>query len=237
MRRRSLILLVPLLLWADLDAGAQTQRIDDFQAYEDGGLPTSWQYLVDRRHLVPVSEQYMAPRERFTVKSEGGNRFVRVYTEGEAVHLTLANDGERILDWNTSSHPVLSWDWRALRLPTGAREDVDRLNDTGAGVYVVFKMDGFLIKRPKAIKYTYSSSLPVGTVVSYGSLRVVVVSSAREGYGAWEHIERNVVEDYRRLFGEDPPDRPLSLRLWGDSDDTGGIGEADFDNIQVLPSR
>lgn len=211
---------------------AQDVVVDDFESYSAGDLPTGWQYLVDNKRLEPFGPLYNAPREQFTIVSEGGNLFTRVYTEGEAMHLTLAN-GHAGFQWDAERHPVLAWDWRARRLPTGAREDVERLNDTGAGLYVVFKVDGFIIKRPKSIKYTYSSSLPVGTVVSYGSLRVVVVSSALDGYGTWQHIERNVMDDYRRLFNEEPPTRPVSIRLWGDSDNTGGFGEADFDNIRL----
>ncbi len=138
---------------------------------------------------------------------------------------------------NTRTHPVLSWDWRAIDLPAGAREDDDSRNDSGAGVYVLFSIDGRFIKRPKAIKYVYSSTLPVGTVVTYGKLKVVVVSSARNGAGDWEHIERNVVEDYRRLFGDEPPAAPLYIRLWSDSDNMGVISRADFDNVMLLTGR
>ena len=32
------------------------------------------------------------------------------------------------------------------------------------------------------------------------------------------------------------PDRPLVIRLWGDSDNTRTIAQADFDNIMLLPA-
>ena len=123
-------------------------------------------------------------------------------------------------------------------LPEGAREDDRKRDDTGAALYVVFGTDW--LGRPKAVKYTYSSSLPVGTVVEKGPLKVLVVASAPEtGTGVWVSHERNVAEDYRLLFGDDPPDRPNMLMIWSDSDSTDSVADADYDDIMVLafPSR
>ncbi len=246
---RPVLILVPLLLVLLAPTHAAQQRgeprvddpapvdivIDNFEAYRTGGLPTRWKYQVNKK-LVTLEPTHMRPRERFYVVEEPGNKMLRVYTDGEAVHLSLDN-GSDALDWDLETHPLMQWDWRALRLPPEAREDRDAINDTGAGIYVFFAFEGFLIKRPKAIKYTYSSTLPVGTVINYGKLKVVVVSSAAEdAMGDWQTITRDVAADYRALFGGSPPRRPLLIRLWGDSDNTNSIAEADFDNIRLLPS-
>lgn len=235
-----LILLLPVLLSIDSgspipseDQDSRPMVIDDFESYEDGALPVKWKYLHDNQ-LVPLTADHMRPKERFYVTQDGDNQVVRVYTDGEAVHLTMANEPDGF-DWDIRTHPRMAWDWRALRLPPGAREDQDGLNDTGAAVYVIFSMEGFLFKRPKTIKYTYSSTLPVGTVASYGKLKVIVVSSGLDGLGTWQSIERDVVADYAQVFGGEPPERPLSIRLWGDSDNTEAVAEADFDNIRLLP--
>ncbi len=208
--------------------------IDDFESYSSGSIPAKWRALYNDR-LVALTPEFMNDREWFEARRENGNGYVRAFSSSEAAHINKGNgDG---FDWNTRTHPVLSWDWRAIDLPAGAREDDDSRNDSGAGVYVLFSIDGRFIKRPKAIKYVYSSTLPVGTVVTYGKLKVVVVSSARNGAGDWEHIERNVVEDYRRLFGDEPPAAPLYIRLWSDSDNMGVISRADFDNVMLLTGR
>lgn len=204
--------------------------LDDFESYSAGGLPDKWSYLHENS-LEPLTEAFMRDKERFTVISERGNNILRVYTHGEAVHITLPNRSPA-MDWDLRDHPVLAWDWRANKLPPGAREDNDRLNDSAAGLYVIFSIEGFIVKRPKAIKYVYSSTLPSGTVVSYGKLKVVVVSGS--SMGTWERVARNVADDYRQLFGDEPPDRPLSIRLWGDSDNTGAEAEADFDNLRFM---
>src|SRR5690625_7612951 len=99
-------------------------------------------------------------------------------------------------------------------------------NDTGAAVYVTFDTDW--LGRPRSIKYTYSSTLPVGTVVRFGPLRVIVTDTGADGIGDWRQVDRDVVRDYQQVFGGDPPDRPLSITLWRDSDGTTPSAQADL---------
>ncbi len=213
-------------------SGGTGVLVDDFEAYRDGGLPLKWQYLQGRE-LVPVSPEIMTEQEQFFIVEENGNKFLRARVTDQAHRLLLVN-GQR-MDWDLSVLPVLRWDWRAIHLPEGAREDRASRNDTGAAVYVFFDRDW--LGRPRVIKYTYSSVLPVGTEVSYGLLKVIVASSAREGLGRWETVTRNVAEDYYRLFGKKAPTRPDALAVWSDSDNLDQTAIADFDNLFLLPKR
>lgn len=212
--------------WAQKEEG--TIVIDDFESYRDGALPDRWRAQLDGR-LVPLTADFFDEDEHIRARRENGNGFARAFVNAQTVHVNMDNGSD--FEWDTSTHPILAWQWRALQLPQGSREDEDRLNDSGAGIYIIFSIDGTLIKRPKVIKYVYSASLPVGESISYGKLKVIVASSARNGSGSWEQVERNVARDYRRVFGEDPPRRPLRLRLWSDADNTASVGTADFDNI------
>ena len=231
---RILFVILMLALIGEMPVRAQSDGrvvIDDFESYGEDALPVKWNAQLNGK-LVPLTEEFVDDNEWFYVKHESGRRFVRAYASGEAVHINKKNgDG---FEWDLREHPVLGWDWRANILPEGAREDKEKLNDSGAGVYVVFSVGGFLIKRPKIIKYVYSSSLPVGSVTSYGKLKVIVASSALEGSGDWIRIERDVVADYKRVFSDNPPNKPLYMRLWSDSDNTDSVAEADFDNIELL---
>lgn len=242
MRLRLTLLLayvIPVLFVQTTSAQSSGERprarlIEDFQGYEAGDIPYEWMFLRNRQ-IIPLLPEHFAEKEKFYIVQEGGRKFVRAYTEGEAQHIILvANDGEGGgFGWNLKEHPRLSWEWRAHRLPEGARED--RVNDTGGAVYVTFGSDW--LGRPRSIKYTYSSGLPVGSVVRFGPLRVLVVDTALEGIGTWKTVDRDVVADYRQIFGGDPPNEPLSITLWSDSDNTNSVGEVDFDNIRLLPAR
>ncbi len=205
--------------------------VEDFDNNKVGSAPAGWHYFARRdQDFIPLKE-VMGENQRFYIVREGGNTFLRGYTRGEAQRISLGN-GRGKLDWSLSKHPKLAWQWRAHKLPPGARED--RVNDVGAAVYVTFDKTDWL-GRPYSIKYTYSSTLPKETVVGSGNVKVIVVSSGADGIGEWIRVERDVAADYRRLFRSAPPDRPFSLTLWSDSDDTKSEAEADFDNIRLLP--
>ncbi len=205
--------------------------VADFESQTPGLHPSGWKYLHERR-LVPFGPRFNRPAERFLIARDGDdNTFVRSHTAGEAIRIILPNgDGYR---WRLGSHPRLQWRWRAHVLPEGAREDRRGPNDTGAALYVTLSRDW--LGRPRTIKYTYSSTLPVGSTASYGTLKVLVASSARDGVGRWQTVARDVVEDYRALFGGTPASEPVAIALWNDSDSTQLAAESDFDDILLLP--
>jgi len=208
--------------------------IDNFEAYETGSIADSWKYITNSGDELPVKEA-LEEGERFHVMEEEGNKYLRVETQNESIRLSQVNG--TAYDWNIQQYPYLNWKWRALHLPEGASEK-DK-NDSGGAIYVTFGTDW--LGRPKSIKYTYSSSLPVGTKVGFGSLTVIVVSSALEGsVGNWKTVERDLLEDYEDVFGGflkkgTPPDRPLSITIWGDSDSTNDSSKVDFDDIMLFP--
>lgn len=203
--------------------------VDNFESYPVGEFPDDWIFVTSTKEIRSYAEM-REPGEEIYVEEEDGNQFMRVITRNEAVRYTQRNG--KNFDWSIERHPRIEWRWRALTLPEGASEKGK--NDTGGALYVTFGEDW--IGRPKSIKYSYSSSLPVGTVVSFGPLKVIVVDSANEpGTGKWKTVQRNIIHDYRQVFGGTPPDRPISITVWGDSDTTQSESKVDFDDIKFLP--
>lgn len=213
------------------DALAQSAyTVDDFHTYEVESVPDRW-VRVNSKNDVQPAHKSLERGERFVVLREEDNQFVRLCTDNQYIRFSQRNGKE--FEWDVRTHPRLQWRWRAHTLPEGASEKGK--NDTGGAVYVTFGSDW--LGRPKSIKYTYSSTLPVGTVVSFGPLKVIVVNSGRQsGTGTWKTQTRNVIKDYRQVFGDDPPNRPVSITVSGDSDTTGDKSKVDIDDIVLLPS-
>lgn len=210
-------------------SSSNCKLIDDFESGTPGDLPKSWR-TTDSRDLVPL-KQKIKSKQNVYVREKDGNQFARIYTDGTAFRVVRSHKQD--LNWDVQKRPYLRWSWRAKGLPEGGNEKYDRSNDTGGAVYVTFSTDW--LGRPKSIKYTYSSSLPVGTTVDYGPLQVLVVASeAEQGLDEWVTHERNVVEDYKRLFGDDPDNTPLALMMWSDSDTLDETATIDFDDILLL---
>ncbi|CBH23281.1 conserved hypothetical protein [Salinibacter ruber M8] len=129
--------------------------VDNFEDDAPGTFPDGWVFVKSDENIQSYEES-RDPGETVEVREEDGNRYVRLITDGEALRYTKRNGVD--FEWNLKDHPRLKWRWRARKLPEGASERDQ--NDTGGAVYVTFGSDW--LGRPKSIKYTYSSSLPVG---------------------------------------------------------------------------
>jgi hypothetical protein len=113
--------------------------------------------------------------------------------------------------------PWLTWEWKPLVLPDGGDVRHPRRNDQAGRVMVAF--EGM-----KGILYVWDTTAPVGTEVQPDELELfrrvlIVVGSGAATLGQWSRERRNVYDDYRRLFDEEPP----SIKLVGvesHSDDT-----------------
>jgi hypothetical protein len=99
-------------------------------------------------------------------------------------------------------------------------------------------------KQPiNVIKYVWSTTLPVGRVLNkiknkLGMIiyegRFLVLQSGASRMGGWITERRNVLEDYRRLFGNNPPGNPVMVAILTDSNDTRSVASADYDDIVIL---
>jgi hypothetical protein len=96
-----------------------------------------------------------------------------------------------------------------------------------------------LFWRTKAINYIWANRLPQGESLpnAFTSNAVMVAVESGDGKaGTWVTEERNVYEDYRALFGEDPPAID-AIALMTDTDNTGGEAEAYYGDIFLGPAR
>jgi hypothetical protein len=206
--------------------------LDDFESDTEGELPSQWVFVTSDQEIMDLSTQ-MTENEWARVQREGDRSYLKTYTEDEALRISLVNNEH--FDWRLDDHPWIEWSWRIHAYPEGGDETRSRRNDVAAAVYVTFGTDW--LGRPKSIKYTFSSTLSVGAIDDQGPLRVMVIDSANEPrLGEWKTMRRNIRSDYRQLFGEDPPNDPVSITIWNDSDTIDGqVSESDFDTLRLLP--
>lgn len=224
-------LLVSSNLWSQ-QTGNSTYIIDNFENDTTGSLPAGW-YSRNASFELINGPDWEQDDYFYSVREEEGNKFLRF--EGvTAKHINFPLADKEDLDIYRT--PFLSWKWRIHDLPEGANEDNNNLNDTAASIYVVFDMGKVLFKKvPKSIRYTWSSTLAEGTELSkfYGNQKIIVMGSGKPQDNGWMHFQRNIVEDYRRLFGDAPPSRPLAILLLSDGDSTNDFVKADYDNIKL----
>ncbi|MEP1150176.1 MAG: DUF3047 domain-containing protein [Balneola sp.] len=228
-------LLITLSLFGllSMQLSAQPKKvfeIEDFEQDEIGNLPQKW--FNQKGEAKPISYTgELRKTYHYEVLKENDNKFLRF--EGKrGKHMSFPLLEEKDID--IFETPILSWRWRIHEIPNGANEDDSDKNDTAASIYVAFDLGRVLFKKvPKTIRYTWSSSLPVGTELSkfYGNQKIIVMGSGNDGKGDWQTFERNIVEDYKRLFGDNPPRKPLAILILSDANNTSNISKADYDDI------
>lgn len=165
------------------------------------------------------------PNAVYKVTVEGNNHFLHADDKGSSVQLF------RKKGWDLKKNPVFSWRWRVTEFPTKSDEK-NGLNDSAAGVYVVFPNRWFV---PESIKYIWSDVLPVGTVIMrHDHFPMLVIRSGQADKGKWVTEERNVFEDYKKLFDGRSPSSPVAFGMLTDANDTKSQAIADYDDFKAI---
>jgi hypothetical protein len=155
--------------------------------------------------------------------------------------------------------PLVQWRWKVDNILE--KSDVGRKegDDYPARVYVSFEYDpgklGFVDRAKyealhlvyghypplRVINYIWDSKAPKGTMVpnAYADRdMMIVVESGAAKVGQWVEERRNVYEDYKRAFGEDPG-MITGVALMTDTDNTGESATAYYGDIRfkAAPER
>lgn len=206
--------------------------LDNFQQDTVGHLPYNW-YDRDGKTKTQFFSEEQRREFQYAIKQEGNNKFLE-YEGTKAQHLNYPLINKKEIDIRKT--PILSWKWRVWKIPKNGNEDVSKRNDCAAGIYVVWGFTS-LFKIPKSVKYSWSSTLPVGTILSknFNNQKIVVLASGKKNLGIWLTFRRNIYQDYVNLFGDEPPERPIAILILSDGDSTGNPAKADYDDIELRP--
>ena len=209
----------PLGVTDEHPMNGQEISLDTFDSYLPSSFPGQWVVRGDEATAKAV----------YSIAEEGGNRFLRAYADKQDVQIGISHSPK------PKEFPALQWRWRVKQLPTGADERAEKTNDSAAAVYVVFDSTLF----PRAIKYVWSTSLPIGTRMQspvYWRSRVVVLQSGATRIGEWQHEVINYYQDYKDFFGEEPS-KVIGIAVLTDSDTTKSIAEAHYDDFSLLTAN
>jgi len=165
---------------------------------------------------------------RWEVVEEGGCPILHGTSDGSASMLY------RALDYDANAAPLVSWRWKAVRLPKTRGVGGQADNDYGARVYFFFPGWSFLTSY--ALQYVWDNESPPGTIKrspTSSRCRHVVATSGTDDLGKWVAVERNLRDDFTRAFGW-APDRPVGgIGFMTDSDNTSSSAEAYYGPVTI----
>jgi Protein of unknown function (DUF3047) len=142
--------------------------------------------------------------------------------------------------YRVGDRPWLEWTWRVDQLQETADIRVKSREDFAAALFLIFGRPSMTKRKVPTLAYVWTSgSVPVSAVVASphrpGSVRSIVVRSGATDLGQWMRERRNVFEDFRRAFGQEPPDPVEIVALFTDNDQTGEPVEAYYGAIRAVP--
>jgi len=214
--------------------------VGKFSAAKPGDvLPSGWR-VWQLSNLKRPTQYRLVDHEGRTVV------FARARSSASGLVLPISVD--------LKEYPILQWRWNVPALITGADNTQRHTEDSPVRIVIAF--DGDKSKLPleerlfseqfraftqqefpyALLIYIWENRAPVGAVIenlNTSRIRMIVVDSGKGNVGAWREHRRNVYEDYKRAFGEDPP-RVRSIGIMTDSDNTGGDVEAYYGDIAFL---
>jgi len=157
----------------------------------------------------------------------------------------------RALRVDPSRHPKLEWKWKVERLIPGADNRVAGREDSPVRLILAFhgdptKLDFFergQMRLARAVSgkelpyatlmYVWSETHPPGTVIHNphtSRIRMIVVESGAQRVGEWVRYRRDVADDYRRAFEEEPA-QVLAVGVMTDTDNTRETARAWYGDI------
>ncbi len=187
-------------------------EVGRFSAAQPGNaLPDGWKPLTFKKI------------ERYTVYrlvDDDGTTVVEAVSEGGASGMT------RQLSVNLKEYPYLGWRWKVAHVLRNGDVTTKEGDDYPARIYVTFEYDGSrlsLLEKAKyeairllygeypplgAINYIWASNAEVDTMVPNPHAEqamMFVVESGAQHTNSWISESRNVYEDYKRAFNQEPP--------------------------------
>lgn len=184
---------------------------------------------------------------RYSVSSENGKSVLLCESDGSASGLILKRT------FSIRRYTKLRWRWKIEYF----RMDADPLKKSGDDyplrIYIIFKYDPdnatFYEKAEyNAAKLVYgeypphsslnyvwcSRDVPYRSIASpyTGRVKLVLLEKGHEKINTWVTEEVNILEDYRNLFGKNPPET-ASLAIMSDSDNTGGSARGYIEFIEL----
>lgn len=163
----------------------------------------------------------------YRIVQEDGRTVLKAHAKGAASGLT------KKLKFSPQTYRYLKWNWKVAGTIAQGNEKTKQGDDYAARVYVVFP--GRFFWQMRALNYIWANKLPKGEFVSNAftsNAMLFAVESGPSKAGQWVTEQRDILADFRRVFGEDPPEAG-AIAIMTDTDNTGAEATAWYGDITL----
>ena len=234
LRMTASILFLPLPVYADTALFLEVGKFSS--AMEGAALPDGWK---------PLTFKKIERHTNYSVVKDSDTVAVKAVSEASASGLT------KEIKINLKEYPIVQWRWKVANVLKNGDVTKKEGDDYPARIYITFEYDPSRVSFFKkaqyetarlvygqyppigAINYIWESKAPKGTVVPNpytDQVKMIVVESGSAGLNKWITEERNIYEDYKKAFGEEPP-LISGVAIMTDTDNTGESATAYYGDI------
>ena len=221
-----------------LFASEKHQMVLGAFSQETKNLPESWMPLT-----FGSIEEYTS----YTLVDDDDTKVIKAESDESASGLT------KKISFNPKDYPYLSWRWKVNKAIAGTDVTSKSGDDYAARIYVMFKYDlKDLSKKEQSrvnlykffngklpplatLNYIWANKSAVGNIVSSpytDRVKMVTLKNKDSTLQEWHAEERNIYEDYKKAFGEEPKG-VISIAIMTDTDNTSAMAETYFGDIIV----
>jgi hypothetical protein len=182
----------------------------------------------------PVTFPKIPEHTQYTIENQGRESVLRAESRASASAIVYREP------FSVYDYPRLRWKWKVESVYEKGDARTKEGDDYPLRIYVLFEYDPEKASLRQKFKHElgkriFGEELPLATLVyiwanredEEGILpspytpdaRMFVLQRGKRNLGRWILEERNMLEDYRKAFGADPPSR-ATLGIMNDSDNT-----------------
>jgi hypothetical protein len=195
----------------------------------------------------PLTFPKIPRHSTYRIQKEGGQSYLVAQADNSASGIIYTRS------FNIYKTPVIKWKWKISNVYQAGDEKKKSGDDYPLRVYVVFKYNPenagvFERAQYKALKMIYGE-YPPHSSINYiwankkyperilpnpytAKTRMILVQKGPERAGQWIEEKANVLEDYRKAFGKEPP-AEASIAVMSDADNTGEKATGYLEYIEV----
>lgn len=163
----------------------------------------------------------------YKIVPEDGRTVLKAHAKGAASGLT------KKLKFSPQTYRYLKWNWKVAGTIAQGNEKTRQGDDYAARVYVVFP--GRFFWQMRALNYIWANKLPKGEYAPNAftsNAMLLAVESGSVKAGQWVTEQRDILADFRKVFGEDPPEAG-AIAIMTDTDNTGAEATAWYGDITL----
>jgi hypothetical protein len=200
------------------------------------GIPSDWNPLTFKK--IERLTDYMLVKD-------GDNVVVKAVANASASGLV------RKIRINPDEYPIVQWRWKVGNILKKADVHKKEGDDYPARIYITFEYDSSKVSFFEKMKYDtirlFYGQYPPLAAINYiwdghalveaivpnpytNRAMMIVVESGEKKINQWVCEERNILEDYRKAFGETPP-MISGVAIMTDTDNTGESATAYYGDI------